>query len=242
MKIKIGTFNTQHGLDLMHHRRTQEMRIDLDRVAETVREMDVDICGLNEVRNQTGEGLCNQAQFIGEKLGWYYAFVPAISIRNGTYGNAIVSRYPIKDVQRVPIPSPESCIGTPHQENRVLLMAKLEIGGQEITVFVCHFGLLSPEADAAVEILLEQAAKVETPLFFVGDLNLTPDTPQIQTLRQHLTDTAFLTEDPMLTFTSDAPKEKIDYIFVNEKCRPLAAGIHRVIVSDHFPLWAEVEI
>ena len=45
-----------------------------------------------------------------------------------------------------------------------------------------------------------------------------------------------------LTFPSEAPDRKIDYIFTSENVRTTAAKVLPVMASDHFPVEAEIEI
>ncbi len=96
MKIKAGTFNIRHEKDYGRYLSTGEEKIDLEQMADTVRKMDVNFCGLNGIRHQTGEGVCNQAEVIAGKSGWHFTFAPPIEIRHGAYGNALVSPFPIK--------------------------------------------------------------------------------------------------------------------------------------------------
>ena len=242
MKIKAGTFNIQHGKDYRHFLETGKERIDLQLMADTIRAMDVDFCGLNEVRNQDGEGLCNQAKIIGNLLGWESVFTAAIPIRNGFYGNALVSRFPIRTVKAIPIETlPEERTAEPHYENRVLLIAELEAEGTVITVTSCHFGLREIEKNRAVETVLRETEKITSPLLFMGDLNLTPEKPQIRRLAEHLQDTAAAGSGEMLTFPSENPNRKIDYIFA-KNCKILSAEVIPLVAADHLPVRAELDI
>lgn len=242
MRIKAGTFNIQHGKDYPYFLDTGRERIDLGLMAETVRKMDVDFCGLNEVRNQTGAGLCNQAEAIAAKLGWHWAFVPAIAIKHGFYGNGIVSRFPIREVRAVPIQTTaKERDGAPHYEDRVLLIATLEAEGREITVFSCHFGLNDIEQEKAVQTVLREAEGITSPLLFMGDLNLQPKEEKIARLAEKLTDTAAMGAGDLLTFPSADPDRKIDYIFV-KNATPLTSEVVPIVAADHYPLRAEIEI
>ncbi|MBO5222222.1 MAG: endonuclease/exonuclease/phosphatase family protein [Clostridia bacterium] len=242
MNLSIATFNIQHGKDYAHYKATGEEKIDLKLMADTIRAMNVSVCGLNEVRNQEEGGLVNQAKVIGEHLGWNYAFVSAIPIKNGYYGNALVSRYPITAVKSVPIvTTPEERGEGKHFENRVLLVATVQAEEKQITVMSCHFGLNPSEMDKAVQIVLDEGETVTTPMVFMGDLNLMPDNFRIQKLREAFTDSATVGEGDMLTFPSIDANRKIDYIFA-KNCKLLSSEVPQLVAADHLPIKAVIEL
>ncbi|MBQ3155103.1 MAG: endonuclease/exonuclease/phosphatase family protein, partial [Clostridia bacterium] len=81
------------------------------------------------------------------------------------------------------------------------------------------------------------------PVVLMGDFNVTPDNPVLLPIRERLYDTedAFRTKD-LLSFPSDKPTEKIDYIFTSKEIKTTFATLPQMIVSDHRPLFATVEI
>lgn len=235
--MKIGTFNIQHGRDHAYYLASGEERIDLFGVAEVIRANGLEICALNEVRNQEGvTGLCNQARVIGEALGYDWVFAPAIDHRGGTYGNALVSRYPIRSARWIPIPCPdvEARMGRRHYEDRVLLVADLAVGGKILTVLVCHFGLNPDEKQRAVDTIRTVLSERREDVILMGDFNLTPDSEEYQQLVALLRDTAEPKETP-LTFPSEAPRCKIDYVFVSESISTGDAYAPDTQQSDHKP-------
>ena len=76
----------------------------------------------------------------------------------------------------------------------------------------------------------------------MGDLNVLPDDRVLRPLRKRLKDTAAALGDSILTFPSDAPEKKIDYVFVSEDVRVTSAEVPNLVVSDHRPYIAELEI
>ncbi|MBQ8432982.1 MAG: endonuclease/exonuclease/phosphatase family protein [Clostridia bacterium] len=243
MKISIGSYNIYHGENKFTQLETGEHIIDLKETAKTIKTLGVDLCGLNEVRNQWGgEGLCNQAEAIAKELGWHYYFAKAINIPGGEYGNALASRYPIRAAHLVPIETlPEERDPDVHYENRVLLVAEVEVEGKLLTVMVCHFGLRPPEKKKAVAAVTGEMAKITTPAVFMGDLNITPDSEHYGALAAAMNDTLPDPNGAHFTFSHQDPKCKIDYIFTNGLCKPLDARVHAVGISDHRPITAEIE-
>lgn len=242
MKLRIGTYNIQHGKVYPHYLATGEEILDFKGMADVIREMDVSICGLNEVRNEKDGGLLDQAEEIARHLGWNHVFAAAIPIKRGFYGNGLVCKYPIITLDRIPIVTlPEERDDRPHYEDRVLLIATLDVDRTPVTVMSCHFGLNPLEAERATETVLREAERIERPLIFMGDLNLTPSNPLIARLREVFTDSQEVGEGEMFTFPSVNPNRKIDYIFA-KNCKILRSDVPALVCADHLPIRAEIEI
>lgn len=243
MKLKIGTYNLQHGV--LHQKRldTGEVTVDLAATAAVIRKNAPAICALNEVYGNEESAFGNQPRLLAEALGYpHYAFARGIYHRLGEYGNALLSKYPITAQRVVPISVPMAQrTGTRHYEDRALLVATLDVDGQPLTVLACHFGLNEDELTLAVDTVLAEAASVCTPLVLMGDFNLTPDTVHYQRLAEVFFDTASTTPHPLLSFPSDAPTHKIDYVFTRGLA---AAGAYAptVVASDHLPLFSEITL
>lgn len=238
MKLRILTFNIQHCRSFLQG---DPEVIDFGLFADAIRCFDPDIVGLNEVR---GEGESPkyeaQAQKLAELLGYHYYFAPAIHFPGyGPYGNAIMSKHPLENTEIVPIPDPTERTGHCYYETRCV--AKAQING--LTVLVTHFGLNEDEAKNAVETVCREIDASACPVVLMGDFNVTPDNPVLLPIRERLNDTedVFRTKG-MLSFPSDKPTEKIDYIFTSKDIKTTFATLPQMIVSDHRPLFATVEI
>ena len=232
--MKIMTFNTQHCLNY------KTRCIDFDLMAKTILDQGADIVGLNEMR---GEGehpeYTEQVKILSELTGmkhWYFA--PAIQVKGGgPYGNGLLSKLPILQVETIPIPCPEIRTGKGYYEPRCLLKAKLE---GDITVLCCHFGLNDDEAERAVATVLAHAS--ESRCILMGDFNLTPDSPILAPLFEQMKDTAAYFSEPQLSFPSDQPNRKIDYLFVSRDVEVISAEIPPIVASDHRPHTAIVTL
>lgn len=227
MKLRIMTYNIQHGLNYV--RRV----IDLDATAGAIRSQNVSLCGLNEVRG-SGErdDYTAQAETLASKLDMYSVFGMSALIRGfNPYGNALVSAYPVMQSEVIPIP--ETTVGA---EPRSILRCVLSNG---LTVLQSHFGLTPPEKEKAVELTRELLTKTEGPCILMGDFNLTPDDDIIAPLYN---DPDISSVDTDLTFPSIDPVKKIDYIFANKKVKILSVCVPEITESDHRPIVAEIEI
>lgn len=236
MRLKIMSFNTQHCLNYITR------KIDFPRMAEVIRESGADIIGLNEMRG-AGEHpeYTAQTETLAEKLGFNYYFAKAIDVNgNNPYGNGLLSRYPIISAETVKIPDPEPRRYNGYYESRCVLKARIDTPAGEMTVLVTHFGLNPDEAENAVSTVLMNAERERCVL--MGDFNLTPESPILKPIRAELFDTAELFGGELLSFPSDKPDRKIDYVFTSRDIKVITADIPAVVASDHRPHTAEIEI
>ena len=240
MELTVGTFNIQHGIDYPRVLETGETRVELRPVAEAIRRMKPDVLGLNEIYGAHPE-MGNQAAELGRMTGMDAAFARAISIHGGDYGNALLSRFPVRSVRCVPICVPkEARQYHGYYEDRVLLHAELDVNGRAVSVLSCHFGLNPDEMEAAVEVVRREQTGIRHPLIFTGDLNLCPGSEPYEALASFLTDAAATVSPPLLTFPSNAPDCRIDHIFVNSACAVQSVWVPEVLYSDHRPILAKI--
>lgn len=231
--MKVMSFNTQH----CNNYRTQT--IDFDVMAKTILAFDPDMVGLNEMRGAGADpAYTAQAEKLAELTGMpYFHFAPAIQLAEGPYGNAFLSKVPIKSVETVMIPDIEDKSDAPYFETRCILKAALANG---LTVLVTHMGLSDGEQHSAVGTVLKTLT--DEKCILMGDFNTTPDDQKLAPLYEKMQDTAVCFDAPKLSFPSDNPDRKIDYIFVSKDIKVLSADIPAVVASDHRPYVAELEI
>lgn len=232
--MKILSFNTQHCLNYV------EKKIDFEIMARVIRDCDADVVGLNEMR---GKGLdpeyTEQVEILAKLTGMNdFYFAPAIEFPSkGPYGNGFLSKLPIRKAETVLIedPSPKGYGG--YYETRCVLKAELEGG---VTVLVTHFGLNPDEQENAVKTILKHMA--DQKCILMGDFNVRPDNPVLAPIREKMKDAADFFDAPKLSFPSDTPNRKIDYIFVSPDVEIVAADIPAIVASDHRPHTATVRL
>lgn len=241
MELLVASYNIQHGIYFPARLESGDRTVRLSNVSELLAETAPDICGINEIYGE-GSAFGDQPRQIAEALGYRYSFAKAIDTANGPYGNALLSRFPIKDVHFHAIETDPDDIKPPklYHENRVLLEALVDVDGVPLTVLVCHFGLNVEEAAEAVRVIETVLDTVKTPVLLMGDFNATPDSAAIARLRTRLSD-AFA-DDEVYTFPSNSPERQIDYMFVSRDIKPLNAYAVPAVVSDHFPVFARIAL
>lgn len=240
MQLRVLTFNIQHCHPYLQKEWDE---IDFALFADVIRCFDADIVGLNEVRGE-GESPSYRAQakILAEMLGYHMFFAPAIEVpRGGPYGNAILSKLPPVKTEIVPIPDPVKDPSRSWYESRCVAKAVYPIGNG-VTMLTTHFGLNPDEAKNAAETVCAEINKAETPVILTGDFNLRPENPILDPIRALLTDTADAFSRPQLSYPSDVPKEKIDYIFTSPTVKTIFATIPPVVASDHRPYFAILDI
>jgi endonuclease/exonuclease/phosphatase family metal-dependent hydrolase len=165
------------------------------------------------------------------------------------YGNALLSRLPIliSDVHRLPGGG----------EPRVALRTMVELDGAALWVTNTHLSTGDPDRRrtqvAALAAL--HTEPMETGVI-VGDLNATPDAPELDPLRRRFTDAwplAAAREDQAgwrfwhaghgETFPAGNPNRRIDQVWVSPGVTVAAAAVlDGAGASDHLPLLVDLEV
>ena len=225
--MKIMSFNTQHCLNYI------EDKIDFNIIADVIKKADVDFAGLNEMRGKGADEEYQEQTLILSELTEMkeYYFAKAIDVDGkNPYGNGFLSKIPIISAENIPIPLPKVRQYEGYYEPRCILKVKLQGG---ITVLVTHFGLNPDELKNAVDTVISNLE--EEKCILMGDFNMQPDNELLIPIRARMKDAADLFERNLLSFPSDKPDRKIDYIFVSPDIEVLSADIPPIVASDHRP-------
>ncbi len=233
MKLKVASFNILHCEDF------QKEKIDYDAFAQLISSLDADVIGLNEVHgNGSWKDYDPQAEILGAKTGYNSFFAKATEL-DGTnpFGNAVLTRKEIRSVEVIPVPDPEPKGYDGYYETRCVL--KMKIANPALTVLITHFGLNPDEQENAVRIILDNIENERCIL--MGDLNVKPDNEILNPIRERMLDTAYASDDALLSFPSDAPDRKIDFIFTSKDIKTVSVEVPNKVLSDHLPITAEIE-
>lgn len=261
MKLKIASYNIQSG-------RTNEdvSRRSYDFCLETIKEISPDIIGLNEVGRHATAGFPvlemekEPAQYLGDKLGMEYYFAKATEFGGHGYGNALLSKYPIKSAKTVIIPDAqrkEDDGYDAYYETRCVLVAELDILGG-ITVLVSHFGLMPEEKKNAVQTVLNLIKEIKTPVLLMGDLNMMADDILLSPIFRALNDASDGKKEPY-TWPSNTQKiaeyevkiknikgndagRKIDYILTSDHFKAEKIEVIQSTASDHMPYVVDFDL
>lgn len=128
---------------------------------EFLRKVNADIIGLQESdTTRPSGGNVDAARFFAESLGYYHYYGP--NTVSGTFGTAILSRFPLENPRTFFSYSNIDEIGT--------AVAEVEVGGRRIAFFNSHPAGNHEAHDAHVEALIEEAWKHKH-VVAVGDFN-----------------------------------------------------------------------
>ena len=104
---------------------------------------------------------------------------------------------------------------------------------------VIHFGLNPEEHKNAVDTVLKHLE--DEKCILMGDFNVTPDNEILNPIRERMKETSDFFSEPLMSFPSDKPNRKIDYLFVSHDFEVVTADIPPIVASDHRPHTAEVK-
>lgn len=172
---------------------------------------------------------------------WYLDFEEQITPSDeGDTGIAILSRFPFTRVERLELPWNE-CASRP----RLALAATLSFGTHQIHLFNLHI-----DPHAAVNEQLEQhsavlarAQKLTGTVILLGDFNTLSKRSCLE-MRGLLESHGFTTPFPTGTRTWRAGLIRLhtDWIFVKGAKVKRWGVARRLRVSDHWPVWAEMDL
>lgn len=235
--LKVLCYNIHHALPP-----SKKDSIDLDAIARVITSRQPDLVALQEVDVHTRRsGAFNQAEELGRRTGLMSYFIKAIDYDGGEYGVAILSRYPMTDLKRYPLPTKEGTGGEP----RVLGTATVTLPGKRKIVFACtHLDAQRDSVNRGLQInaIAETLKGSTVPVIIAGDFNAHPGSGTIRVLDTYFKRTC----DPCdFTIPVDKPKKAIDFIAFSPE-KKFSVKKHEVIperyASDHLPVYVELEI
>ncbi|MFO0753479.1 MAG: endonuclease/exonuclease/phosphatase family protein [Thermodesulfovibrionales bacterium] len=227
----------------------RDSRVAPLRIAAIIAQYEPDVVALQELdvgRKRTDK--VHQAARIAEHLNMDFHFHPSFQIGEEQFGNAILSRLPMRMVKAGTLP------GFPHRrhEKRGALWASVSVGGKELQVFTTHLGLHRKERHVQADTLLgpEWASHscCTAPLVVCGDLNALPFSSVYKRFRGSLRDVqlSHSLARPRNTYPSIYPLARIDHIFSSNEVMVRDLQVPRTrmtsTASDHLPLIVEVSI
>lgn len=238
--VRLVSYNIRAGTDLSGEP-------NLERVAALMDSLGADVVLLQEVdRGTRRSGGVDQLEVLARATGMEGVFGKAIDFDGGEFGNAILSRWPLRSVRAVPleVEVPDELVDR-YYEPRSLLHAVAETPAGALHVLNTH---LDHQPDPVfrhpqlVHLLAYLAEEVPEGARVVlgGDLNAPPDAVEIRALKLHLEDAwSECGEGPGYTFPSDRPLRRIDYLHLRG-LRCTDARVLETTVSDHRPVTVDV--
>ena len=217
-----------------------------ERIVETIAAADPDVVALQELDHGRARSQnVHQARLLAEQLTMHFHFHPALRVAEEEYGDAILSKYPLRLIRAGAVPTVESGFVL---ETRGALWVEIEADGVRWQVFNTHFGLGRAERLAQVNALLGPqwigAATKTPPIIVCGDFNSQAGGRVHRLLSEALLDTQ--RDARKNTFPSQFPLLCLDHVFVGEGVRVKKVQVMRTLLSrvasDHLPLLVELTL
>lgn len=228
--VRVMTYNVHNGFDT-------EGRLGLEALAQTIEQAKPDIVGLQEIaRGWYVDGSVDMLVWLSQRLQMPYIFGPTA---DPVWGNAILSRYPIKEWDNVPLPPRTLPL------LRGFLWARVDIGGKELLFIATHYHHVEKDT----EIRQQQSSEIvkfwnqRARTILIGDLNATPDAREIAMLRDAGLRDAFaaIGTGNGFSWPSDAPNQRIDYIWFSSDLSVRDLVMPQSTASDHVGIAVTVE-
>jgi endonuclease/exonuclease/phosphatase family metal-dependent hydrolase len=213
-------------------------RYDPRRTADVLEALDADVIGLQEVdwRSPPHRDV-DQFTFLASELGMRSIAGPNLEDHLGAYGNGLLTKLPIVEHECVRF---EAHAG---KEPRGAIIARLDLGGRFVDVYVTHLGLTRGERRAQIRALKRSiAARRSTARVLLGDIN---EWGHRLFVRRAFTPRPFARMLTGRTFPSRLPIFCLDWVFVDPAPRSHSVHIVRTrearSASDHLPLVVDLE-
>jgi endonuclease/exonuclease/phosphatase family metal-dependent hydrolase len=227
----------------IHHGEGTDGKIDLQRIADLIKREKIDVVGLQEIdRGVERSARRDLIQELSEMTGMEFYFDRNIFYQGGQYGNAVLTRFPVvrKENTHFKMLRP--------QEQRGILQLTLNVHGRTLIFMDTHIDYRPDDAERQMnvrEIRDLVGSYKNLPLILCGDFNSTPDSRIYEEVKEFVDDVwTRIGEGPGLTFPSDVPEKRIDYIWCSKTANllPLKTWIPHSNASDHLAVVAEFEL
>jgi endonuclease/exonuclease/phosphatase family metal-dependent hydrolase len=226
--LRVATYN-------VHGHKGADGKIVTERTFEIVRHLDADCVALQEfvnARAPTGETLLEQWARV---LGMHGAYAAAFERGGEEFGNALLSRWPIKEQHAHDV----SLRG---YRRRVVLEAHVEADGVALQLMSLHLGVSPRERALQAQTLFELCSATRADLhLLLGDFNEWSRFSAVsRRLREHFDATRQLA-----TFPARAPVVGLDRVWVHPRGRLRETRVESSpaarLASDHLPLVATID-
>ena len=225
-RLRVVSFNILHG-----QRADGSGVVDLPLLCRSAAALEPDVLALQEVDvGVPRSGRKDQAAAVGQATGLSVVFGKAARVGGiGKYGNALLARDPITDVEVVPLTKA-------HRNNEPRAAIVATVGG--LRVCATHLSIHRPEVHDQLRQVVDRLVGRPGPHVLVGDLNLLPEevAPVVEAAGLTLADVG------VPTFPRREPRIRIDHVAVSGDLDVVGVQVVPTDSSDHCALVVEVEV
>jgi endonuclease/exonuclease/phosphatase family metal-dependent hydrolase len=240
--LRLVTYNV-HGCVGM------DGRLSPDRIARVIARHDVDVVALQELdAGRSRSGGIYQAEAIAKHLDMAFHFHPTFLLEDGQYGNAILSRYPMRLRRMGALPAGRGR----DPEPRGALWVEIDVEGVPVQFLTTHLSIWPKERLLQAEALVGPgwlgSCDASRPTVLCGDMNALPSSPAYKRLTSLLRDAQLHLDRhvPLNTWLGRYPLSRIDHVFASagidiESIRVPLTELDKA-ASDHLPLVVELGV
>jgi len=239
MLFRLITYNIHKGIGGVDRRYRPE------RIVTTLQRYDADIIFLQEVDDNVPRSRFHkQVDLIGDALAMRYrAFQRNVKLTRGHYGNAILSRYPLANVENINL-----TISIKKRRRALVAHCQLQNEHQRTLLLInCHLGLAGFERVMQLQKILNSSVMKHvhhaTPVIIGGDYN-----DVWSSLGKNVMIPAGFkpVSKKVSTFPAIMPVRQLDHIYYRgeQTCLHSFPGHSKIArqASDHLPLIADFEL
>ncbi len=225
----------------IHHAEGTDRQLDLQRIANVILSVKPDIVALQEVdRLVKRTKNVDQPAELARLTSMHAAFGANIELQGGHYGNAVLSRWPIRKHSNDLLPCYQN------GEQRGILQASIPLpDGTELCFLCTHFDHRSDDHErvaSAVVVNSKITGFNNRPALLAGDLNDTIDSPALKELLKHWQPTSTQIQP---TIPVEHPNRQIDFILMHPSNRWKiieSKVLPETVASDHRAIMAVLQL
>jgi endonuclease/exonuclease/phosphatase family metal-dependent hydrolase len=223
----------------IHHGRGNDQNVDLERIAQVIRNSQADVVALQEVDQATARtNRVDQTATLAKLTGLNGKFIKQIEYEGGEYGQAVLTRWTLGSANTYWLP------GMPERERRIACAIEIRAQQHEFTFITTHLHhanstFREQQAQEINRLFQEKSG----PAILCGDLNAEPHHATLDVLKQRWT--LAQAETNHWSFPSDKPTKQLDYVLYRpkESFRFVESQvINEPMASDHRPLLVILEL
>ena len=227
----------------IHHAEGTDKKLDLERIANVIRALEPDLVALQEVDVRTKRtGGVDQAAELARLTKMEHAYGPTMDFQGGEYGNAVLSRLPIRLSSTVQLPHQEGG----RREPRAALAATIRReppDGRDIVFISTHFDHTGEPSDRLAQAKAVNAQLGSSPALSIlaGDFNCEPGSAPMVELEKQWT----LVSGGSSSYPAAPPSKSIDHVLVRPGNRWKVIEsrvIEEPVASDHRPVLVTLEL
>jgi endonuclease/exonuclease/phosphatase family metal-dependent hydrolase len=239
-EVKVMSFNLAMGAGAIGQDRSGATQ------AEYIKNKGADIVFLQEVDvNTKRSGPINLAQAIAARSGLqYYQFRKHESFDGGEYGIAVISRFPLSNVEVYPTPWPEFWwwpANWPTPRHNIMMTMQANIGSKSVTLLANHWPSgeeASRKSQRMEAAKLISSLNLGSDLIIAGDLNAQFTSPEVQMIMGKQNLQRARSASPKAPSNDCHPSgDEIDHILFRGRFTAIdfdnPCGAPGVILSDH---------